>query len=229
VGWPQRLRRAMPSADFCPTVRLPFDSPSRRSDTVEIPGVSSAAFCAQPPDLRFAPSMDTDFAVSCPLVQRPRLISGSCPSTRTFDPCFLQTPPRDGGSCIITSPYLHQVGQRPFTSKLLSMPSTQRGRWRGGCFAYEKGSSVRAETALLCSAHRSVASWPCSAGPDHRHGEIPLETHYGSTETLFKIHTSCVRRKRQRLPSNGSIRTDAADLTSTAPAGLCAASLPIET
>src|SRR3989440_11034612 len=34
--------------------------------------------------------------------------------------------------CIITRPYLHQVGQRTFTSKLLSMPSTQRSRSRGG-------------------------------------------------------------------------------------------------
>ena len=34
------------------------------------PGVSSAAFCAQSPDLRFAPLMDMDFAVSRPLVRR---------------------------------------------------------------------------------------------------------------------------------------------------------------
>ena len=33
-----------------------------------------------------------------------------------------------GSPCIIASPYLHQVGQRTFTSKLLSMPSTQRSR-----------------------------------------------------------------------------------------------------
>jgi NAD(P)-dependent dehydrogenase (short-subunit alcohol dehydrogenase family) len=33
--------------------------------------------------------------------------------------------------------HLHQVGQRTFTSKLLSMPSTQRSRWRGGrCLVY---------------------------------------------------------------------------------------------
>ena len=68
------------------------------------PGVSSAAFCAQSPDLRFAPLMDMDFAISCPLVRRLRLVSGSCPSTRTFVPCFLQTPPRDGSPCIFTSP-----------------------------------------------------------------------------------------------------------------------------
>src|SRR5450755_4377964 len=95
------------------------------------PGVSSTAFRAQSPNLRFAPLMDMDFAVSCPLVRRWRLVSGFCSSTRTFVPCFLQTPPRGGSPCIITRPYLHQVGQRTFTSELLSMPSTQRRRERG--------------------------------------------------------------------------------------------------
>jgi len=69
-----------------------------------LPGVSSAAFCAQSPNLRFAPLMDMNFAVSGPLVRRWRLISGFCPSTRTFDPCFFQTPPHGGSPCIITRP-----------------------------------------------------------------------------------------------------------------------------
>jgi hypothetical protein len=60
------------------------------------PGVISAAFRAQSPDLRFAPWMDMDFAVSSPLVRYWRLISGFSPSTRTFVPRFLQTPPRGG-------------------------------------------------------------------------------------------------------------------------------------
>src|SRR2546425_220732 len=68
------------------------------------PGVSSTAFRAQSPNLRFASLMDMDFAVSCPLVRHWRLISGFCSSTRTFDPCFLQTPPRGGSPCIITRP-----------------------------------------------------------------------------------------------------------------------------
>src|SRR6516164_6390446 len=68
------------------------------------PGVISAAFRAQPPDLRFPPLMDMDLAVSCPLVRRWRLVSGFCPSTRTFDPCFFRTPPRGGSPCIITRP-----------------------------------------------------------------------------------------------------------------------------
>jgi hypothetical protein len=49
------------------------------------------AFGAQPPDLRFAPLMDMDFATRCSLVRRLRLVSGSCPSARTFASRFLQT------------------------------------------------------------------------------------------------------------------------------------------
>src|ERR1700678_3602686 len=95
----------MPSADFCPAVRLPLSTTSVAEATQDrSPGVISAAFRAQSPDLRFASLMDMDFAVSCPLVRRSPLISGVCPSTRTFVPCFLQTPPRDGSPCIITSP-----------------------------------------------------------------------------------------------------------------------------
>jgi hypothetical protein len=64
------------------------------------PGVSSVTFRAQSPDLRFASLMDMDFAVSGPLVRRSRLVSGSCPSTRTFALRFLQTSPRgDIRSC----------------------------------------------------------------------------------------------------------------------------------
>ena len=48
--------------------------------------------------------MDMDFAVRCPLVRCWRLLSGFCPSTRTFDPCLLRTPPRGGSPCIITRP-----------------------------------------------------------------------------------------------------------------------------
>jgi len=72
------VRSTMPSADFCPPGRSPE--------------VSSAAFHAQPPDIRFACLMDTDFAVTSLLVPRSRLLSGSCSSTRVFAPRFLQTP-----------------------------------------------------------------------------------------------------------------------------------------
>src|ERR1019366_3476166 len=71
--------------------------------------------------------MDMDFATRCPLVRRSRLIFGSCPSTRTFAPRFLQTPPRGDSPCALLTLHLHQVGRRTFTSKLLNMPGTQRG------------------------------------------------------------------------------------------------------
>jgi len=58
------------------------------------PEVSSTAFRAPPPNLRFAPLMDRGFAVTGPLAQRLRLIFGFCSSARTFAPRFLQTPPR---------------------------------------------------------------------------------------------------------------------------------------
>jgi hypothetical protein len=58
------------------------------------PEVSSTAFRASPPNLRFAPLLEMGFAVTGLLAQRLRLIFGSCSSTRTFATRFLQTPPR---------------------------------------------------------------------------------------------------------------------------------------
>src|SRR6516165_1178637 len=90
----------MPSADFCSAVRQPYDRLSHLWATrSRSPGVSSIAFGAQPPDLRFASLMDMDFATSCPLVRRWRLVSGFCSSARTFAPRFLQTPPRSDSPC----------------------------------------------------------------------------------------------------------------------------------
>ena len=124
--------RVKPSADFCSAVRLPFDSLSRRSDTEQ----SSWGNLSRLPGTVVGSTLRTldRYGLRGKSPARPslaRLISGICPSTRTFNPCFLQTPPRDGSPCIITSPYLHQVGQRAFTSKLLSMTSTRRSRYRG--------------------------------------------------------------------------------------------------
>src|SRR6267142_2277272 len=68
------------------------------------PGVSSVAFRAPSPGLRFASLMDMDFAVSGPLVRRPRLVPDVCPSTRTFAVRFLQTSPRGDSPCVIANP-----------------------------------------------------------------------------------------------------------------------------
>jgi hypothetical protein len=90
----------MPSADFCPAVRSPLGSLSRVATTQNRPpGVFPAAFRAGTPlgtpDLHVPFLMNMDFAEQGWLVQRWRLISGSCSSTRAFAPRFFQTPPRD--------------------------------------------------------------------------------------------------------------------------------------
>jgi hypothetical protein len=107
----------------------------RRARSLTGYGVISAAFRAQSPGLRFASLMDMDFAVRCPLVRRSRLIPGFCPSTRTFALRFFWTPPRDGSPCVLLTLHPHQVGWRTYTSKLLSMPSTQRSRVAADAFA----------------------------------------------------------------------------------------------
>src|SRR5215471_17359841 len=56
---------------------------------------------------------------------------GFCPSTHAFARCFLQTPPRGGSPCTLLALHLHQVAQKTFTSKLLSMPSTPPARCAG--------------------------------------------------------------------------------------------------
>src|SRR5258707_15575497 len=94
----------MPSADFCPAVRPPHGALSRRSDTEQISWVSSVAFRAPSPGLRFASLMDMDFAVGGPLVRCSRLVPGSCPSTRTFAKRFLQTSPRGDSPCVVANP-----------------------------------------------------------------------------------------------------------------------------
>src|SRR5262249_57313510 len=49
--------------------------------------------------------------------------------------------------------HLHQVGQRTFTSKLPSMPGTQRSRWRGGRYRVCRHKQLPSAwwTAVPCS------------------------------------------------------------------------------
>src|ERR1700686_1661091 len=56
------------------------------------PAISSIAFHAQPPNLRFASLIDMGFAIIGPLARRSRLRSGSCTLARVFAPRFLQPP-----------------------------------------------------------------------------------------------------------------------------------------
>jgi hypothetical protein len=122
----------MPYADFCPGVRLPYDILSRRSDAEQISWGKLNRLPCTVAESTLRTLMDMDFAVRCPLVRHWRLLSGFCPSTRTFAPRFLQTSPHDDSPCALLALHLHQVGQGTFTPKLLSMPSTQLSRWRGG-------------------------------------------------------------------------------------------------
>src|SRR6201984_3843430 len=93
--------------------------------------------------------MDMDFAVGGPLVRRFRLVFGFCPSTHAFARCFLQTPPRGGSPCTLLALHLHQVGQKTFTSKLLSMPSTPPARCAG----------ARAERLVTGRERTAIARW----------------------------------------------------------------------
>ena len=66
TAWP-----TMPSADFCIRGQDALRRPQFRIGTRRRPpGVSSVAFRALLPDLRFASLMDMDFAISRPLVRR---------------------------------------------------------------------------------------------------------------------------------------------------------------
>jgi hypothetical protein len=94
----------MPDADFCSAVRLPFGSLSRTGDTKQISWSKLSCLPCAVAESTLRTLMDTDFAISCPLVRCWRLLSGFCPSTRTFASCFLRTPPRGGSPCIITRP-----------------------------------------------------------------------------------------------------------------------------
>ena len=86
----------MPSADFCPAVRSPHGDLSRFRDTRQTSrGKLDSLPCTSAESTLRALTVDMDFVVDRPLVRRSRLLSGSCPSARTFAPRFLQTPPRD--------------------------------------------------------------------------------------------------------------------------------------
>src|SRR6266536_4004837 len=63
----------MPSADFCCTVRTPYDVLSHDSVTnSRSPEISSTAFDTRPPDLPPAPLMEMGFAITCSLARHRR-------------------------------------------------------------------------------------------------------------------------------------------------------------
>src|SRR5216683_7888256 len=112
---------------------------SRRSDTGQTSWGKLSRLPCTVAESTLRTLMDMDFAVSCPLVRHWRLVSGSCPSTRTFDPCFFQTPPRGGSPCIITRPsppsgwpedfHLPAAEHAQHTTKPLARRTQLRGCW----------------------------------------------------------------------------------------------------
>jgi hypothetical protein len=86
----------MPSADFCGTVREDYSPLRPMPGHPQISrGQRSYRRCIDAGFIKYPPLWMEDFVVACPLVPNvPHLLSGSCPSPRTFVPRGRQTPPR---------------------------------------------------------------------------------------------------------------------------------------
>ena len=100
-----------PSADFCCTVRAPYDVLSHDSVTnSRSPEISSTAFDTRPPDLPPVPLMDMGFAVTCQLARHrrphhPVLVHRPVSLLHaSFGPYLTVTPLR------FATLHLHQVG-----------------------------------------------------------------------------------------------------------------------
>ena len=92
-----------PSADSSPEISAdysalsPFPWHATSLGTGEASrGKRSYRRCRDAGFIKHSPLWMEDFAVACPLVPTvPHLVSGACPSPRTFVPRCLQTPPRE--------------------------------------------------------------------------------------------------------------------------------------
>ena len=100
-----------PSADFCCTVRTPYEVLSHQSVThSRSPEISSTAFDTRPPDLPPAPLMDMGFAITCSLARHrrphpPVLVHRPVSLLHaSFGPHLAMTPLR------FATLHLHQVG-----------------------------------------------------------------------------------------------------------------------
>jgi hypothetical protein len=137
----------MPSADFCCTIRMDYSILSPSSGTCNrSPAIRLTAFNAQPPNLQPAPLMDTDFAVTCPLVRRrmPHIrflsIGSRLCSTLPSDPASRRRP------CASLSLLLHQDVKGTYTPKLSIMHGVHENGVGPKAHAEGKAGSIRFRT-----------------------------------------------------------------------------------
>jgi hypothetical protein len=107
--------------------------------------------------------------------------------------------------------HLHQVGQRTFTSKLLSMPSTQRSRSRGGrCRVYRpKRRSCPLEERMGPEVDDADGCQNCYMVKINNIvlAEVPVWQGFSGRNRLNSHSTPRVRT-RERLPSDGCIESE---------------------
>ncbi len=134
-----------PSADFCCTVRAPYDVLSHASVThSRSPEISSTAFDTRPPDLPPVPLMDMGFAVTCQLARHrrpPHPVLVHRPVSllhASFRPHLAVTPLR------FTTLHLHQVGTglSPVAAEH-ARRTNKRPRFHAACWNFLDTTGVR--------------------------------------------------------------------------------------
>jgi len=133
------------------------------------PAISSTAFHAQPPDLRFASLIDMGFATIGPLARRSRLRSGSSTLARVFAPRFLQTPPRSD-ALALRYPSPPSGWDGTFTRQLSNMHGVQS----------KTGSTWLPVLVLLFVLSTRLHAWKVT---HRKSGVISCTTALGSVES----------------------------------------------
>jgi hypothetical protein len=148
------------------------------------PAISSPAFHAQPPDLRFASLIDMGFAAIGPLAQRSRLRSGSCTLARVFCSTLPRDPTSRRRPCASLSLHLYQVVKRTYTSKL-STPARRTANKKG---------PLRGPILLQPRTRRKCAVVSCLLAAYLRALRLPR------TLPRWRAHTSFHQRKSPSAP-----------------------------
>ena len=185
----------MPDADFCSAVRLPFGSLSRTGDAEQISWGKLSRLPCTIAESTLRTLMEVDFAVRCPLVRCWRLVH-SVFVHRLARLLHASFGPHLAAVALASSLglHLHQVGQRTFTSKLLSMPSTQRSRPCGGryaCVQVGRGVLIR-----ILSGHKEVPYDPSTPNDAGRNSSVAITLRAPSVATCVLSLVSPVYFRR---------------------------------